>query len=237
MPDFADIRWQLEQRKREVGIGATGVVLAIGIILLGWWWFAVKWQPPPSIFDSPVEDVLGYLSMDDFSQMSLDERIAFLVEFSDRFRGMSQEDSAAMAAFLAGLSGPVREQATENARLLAKDILADGASTYLNLPAEDRAAYMDEWLAQWTRLGERITRGEERAGTDEERVTRLKDRAQEGSTRERDPERIRPLTTTGAVRFMDFWAREVETSASPREQGQIVLFMRDLRKHLTSSVR
>lgn len=235
MPDFADIRWQLEQRKREVAVGALGVLLTIAILLLGWWWFVVKWQPPPSIFDSPVEDVLGYLSMDDFSQLPLKERIAFLVEFSDRFRGMSQQDSAAMAAFLAGLSGPVREQATENARLLAKDILAEGAATYLDLPADERAAYMDEWLAEWMRLGERVTRGEERDQTDEDRVGRLKERAQADSTRERDADRIRPLTATGAVRFMDFWAREVETSASPREQGQIVLFMRDLRKHLTSS--
>ncbi len=29
MPDFADIRWQLEQRKREVGIGALGVTAVI----------------------------------------------------------------------------------------------------------------------------------------------------------------------------------------------------------------
>ena len=28
---------------------------------------------------------------------------------------------------------------------------------------------------------------------------------------------------------------EVESTASPREQGQIVLFMRDMRKHLTGS--
>lgn len=237
MVDLADIRWQLEQRKREVAVGAVGVVLIAAILIFAWWWFAVRWQPPPSIFDSPVEDVLGYLSMDDFSQLPLEERIAFLVEFSDRFRGMSQEDSAAMAAFLAGLSGPVREQATENARILAKDILAEGASTYVNLPAEERAAYMDEWIAQWMRLGERVTRGEERDRSDEERVERIRDRAREDSTREIDPDRIRPLTATGAVRFMDFWAREVETSASPREQGQIVLFMRDLRKHLTSSAR
>lgn len=234
MIELSDIRWQLEQRKREVAVGVGGTVLVLVIAFALWWFLVLKWQPPPSIFESPVEDVLGYLSMDDFSQLPLEERVAFLVEFSDRFRGMDQQDSAAMAAFLAGISGPVREQATDNVRILAKDILAEGAETYVNLPFGERGAFLDEWIAQWTRLGERMTRGEERENVDDqERVDNIKDDARADSTRERNPDRIAPLTAASAVRFMDFWSSEVETTASPREQGQIVLFMRDMRKHLT----
>lgn len=236
MVDLSDIRWQLEQRKRELAVGAGATILILAIALVLWWFLILKWQPPPSIFDSPVEDVLGYLSMEDFSELPLEERVAFLVEFSDRFRGMDQQDSAAMAAFLAGLAGPVREQATDNVRILAKDILADGAEDYVNLPIEERGAFLDDWIAQWTRLGERMTRGEERDNvSDQERVDNIKDGARADSTREIDQDRIRPLTAASAVRFMDFWASEVESTASPREQGQIVLFMRDMRKHLTGS--
>jgi type IV secretory pathway TrbD component len=234
MMDLADIRWQLEQRKREVTLG--GAVLAgILVLVLLLWLISSGRQPPPSIFDSPVEDVLGFLSMDDFSELPLEERMAFLIEFSDRFRGMNQQDSAAMAAFLAGLAGPVREQATDNARILAKDILVNGAEEYVNLPAGERAAFLDDWVLKWTRLGERMVRGEERQGvSDEDRVNTIKDGARADSTREIDDENIPELTGTSAVRFMDFWANEVETTASPREQGQIVLFMNDLRKHLTA---
>ena len=82
-------------------IGVSGLLVALLIGLLVWWAFFVRWQPPPSIFDSPVQDVLGYLAMDDFSQLPMEERIQFLIEFSDRFRGMEQSDSATMAAFLA----------------------------------------------------------------------------------------------------------------------------------------
>mgnify|MGYP001382375125 CR=1 FL=1 len=46
--------------------------------------------------------------------------------------------------------------------ILAKDILADGAEAYVNLPLEERGAFLDDWIAQWTRLGERMARGEER---------------------------------------------------------------------------
>ena len=233
MIDFGDIRSTIDERRREAAVG-SGLLVVLLLGALSWWLLANRFQPPPSIFESPVEDVLGYLSMDDFSQLPLEERMEFLLEFSDRFRGMSQQDSAAMAAFLAGLSGPVREQATDNARNLAKDILATGAEQYVNLPADQRAAFLDSWLAEWTRFGERMVRGEERSGvTDEERVGDIKDGARADSTRAMDADAIPALTATSAVRFMDIWASEVETTASPREQGQIVLFMQDLRKHLT----
>ena len=235
MADFSELRWQFEQRKREFAVGGAGILVVTLILWFAWWFIYVRWQPPPSIFDSPVEDVLGYLSLDDFSQLPLEERVAFLVEFSDRFRGMGQEDSAAMAAFLAGLAGPVREQATDNARELAKDILVDGAENYVNLPPDERGAFLDDWITRWTKLGERMVRGEERDNvTDEERVASMKDGAQNDQVREIDSDRIPEMTATSAVRFMDFWANEVESTASPREQGQIVLFMRDLRKHLTA---
>jgi hypothetical protein len=154
--------------------------------------------------------------------------------FADRFRGMEQDESAAMAAFLAGLAGPAREQATQNARELAKDILVDGAASYVDLPQEDRAAYLDDWITRWMRMGEKASRGEERDLTDEERLADVRGNTERGMTRERSTDNIPELTSNSAVRFMDFWSREVETTASPREQGQIVVFMRDLRKHFSS---
>ena len=99
-----DLQWKLGERRREFAIGASGLLVAVLVGLLIWWAFFVRWQPPPSIFDSPVQDVLGYLAMDDFSQLPMEERIQFLLEFSDRFRGMEQSDSATMAAFFAGMS-------------------------------------------------------------------------------------------------------------------------------------
>ena len=139
-----------------------------------------------------------------------------------------------MAAFLAGISGPVRETATENVRTLAKDILVDGASDYVNLPFSERGEFLDAWVIRWTKVGERMAMGEEREKTDEERVADMKSQADRDSTRELDESRIPDLTAVSAVRFMDFWSSEVESTASPREQGQIVVFMTDLRKHMTS---
>jgi hypothetical protein len=41
------------------------------------------------------------------------------------------------------------------------------------------------------------------------------------------------LEGEGAVAFMDFWQQEVESTASPSEQGQIGRFLEDMRKHLS----
>ena len=229
-----DLSQLIADRRREV-VSSLLVILVCGAVALFlWWWYVVRWQAPPSIFDSPVQNVLGYLAMDDFSQLPLEERVQFLLEFSDRFRGMEQSESATMAAFLAGISGPVRETATENVRTLAKDILVEGASDYVNLPFAERGEFLDAWVIRWTKIGERMAMGGERDRTDEERVSEMRGQAQRDSTRERDESRIPDLTAVSAVRFMDFWSSEVESTASPREQGQIVSFMTDLRKHLTS---
>ena len=231
---FEELSELVIDRRREVVSSLLALLICAFVVFFIWWWYVVRWQAPPSIFDSPVQNVLGYLAMDDFSQLPLEERVQFLLEFSDRFRGMEQSESATMAAFLAGIGGPVRETATENVRTLAKDILVDGASDYVNLPFSERGEFLDAWVIRWTKVGERMAMGEEREKTDEERVADMKSQADRDSTRELDESRIPDLTAVSAVRFMDFWSSEVESTASPREQGQIVVFMTDLRKHMTS---
>ncbi len=221
-----------ENRRREIGRVLGG---ALVIALLGggiYWWMEIRFRPPPSIFDAPVDDVLGYFALDDFSQLPVDERIRFLRELADRFRGMGQAESATMAAFLAGLSGPAREQATQNARLLAKDILAQGADEYFRIPEKDRGAYIDDWMVRWMKTGERIATGKESEKPDDERLADMKEQGARGRQRasERQGDEMPSLTDGGAVTFLDFWASDVEKASTPREQGQIVRFLGDVRK-------
>ena len=221
-----------ENRRRQLGLGAAGVALAA---LLGYgvyWWVEVRFRPPPSIFDSPVDDVLGYFALDDFSKLPIEERIRFLRELSDRFRGMDQAESATMAAFLAGLAGPAREQATQNARVLAKDILAEGANGYFAVLEKDRGKYIDEWMVRWLKTGECIATGKDGDKPDAERLADIRREGERGRERaaERPADRMPSLTDDGAMRFLDFWASDVEKASSPKEQGQIVRFLGDVRK-------
>ncbi len=233
---YADVRDRLDdflvERRKQILGGLAALVAGLGLWVAGYWWFEVRWRPPPSIFDTPVDDVLGYLALDDFNHLPLKERMRFLLDFADRFRGMSQSDSAIMAGFLAGLAGPAREQLTENARQLAKDILAEGAAKYVNLPPEEREKFMDEWLLEWMKTGERLVTGKVSDQSDGERLKDMKDDAKADAGRQRDPNRIPGLTDKSATRFLDFWSSDVEKSSSPKEQGQITRFMEDLRKHV-----
>jgi hypothetical protein len=221
-----------ETRRREI---LKSLAIAAGLAVIGYgayWWVEVRFRPPPSIFDTPVDDVLGYLAMDDFSQLPLEERIRFMMEFADRFRGMGQAESATMAAFMAGLTGPAREQATQNARTLAKDILAQGADEYFRIPAAERDKYIDDWIVKWTKTGERIATGKESGKPDDERLADIRKQGERGRERaaSRDTSTMPSLTDDGAMRFLDFWSSDVEKASSPKEQGQIVRFLGDVRK-------
>jgi hypothetical protein len=224
-------RW-MDGRERAVLMSA-GAVLSIAVVsVAGWWWLASRWTPPPSIFDSPVDDVLGYLAMDDFNQLSMEERMAYLGDFANRFRGFRQEESAAAAAFLAGVTGSTRETMRQNARTLAKDVLLDGARGYFAAEDADRARYLDEWLARWQRRAEEMVRGEARPMDDAARIKEIRAQAQDDMTRVRKPGDLPPLDSRSTARFLGFWQSDVESASTPREQGQIIRFMEDLRMHL-----
>jgi hypothetical protein len=231
----SDLPQWLEQRRGLVAAGGGGVLLAL-LLLGGVAWWSSRWQPPPSIFDSPVDDVLGYLAIDDFNRLPLAERVRFMVDFANRFRGLDQSESAVMAAFMAGLTGKAREQLTQNARLLAKDILAEGAATYVNLPPRERAKFIDEWLVRWSKVGEEIAEGEVRPRSDQDRLDEFRREAERGQRRQGRRGADLSLTEVGAARFLNFWESDVEKAATPREQAQITRFMTDVRKRLTGGI-
>ena len=236
MNPFESLRYRFQRAdpeaiRRTAMIGGSALALLVAVFAVIWW-TSIRWQPPPSIFDSPVDDSLGYLAIDDFNQLSLEERMQFLADFADRFRGLEQQESATAAAFLAGLNGPMREQMRQNVRTLAKDILLDGAEGYLSTTEEERAAYLDDWMTRWMREAERLARGEERDLTDDERTGRIKDRSRGGILDERERIEIPQMDGEDAVRFLDYWQSDIEVASTPREQGQIIRFLEDLRGHI-----
>ncbi|MSR18141.1 MAG: hypothetical protein EXS00_03065 [Phycisphaerales bacterium] len=232
--DFSDLSEWCAQRRSQIIKTTVSLLILLLLSVSAYWWFEVRFRPPPSIFDTPVDGVLGYLALDDFSQLSLEERLKFLTELADRFRGMEASDSALMASFLAGLGGPAKEQLRQNVRDLAKDILADSADSYLNLPADQRGAFIDQWAVDWMKRGERLASGKDSDKSDAERLTQIR----KDATRQDDRTARRQGTPTelgsgGAMQMLDLWQSEVEPASSPKEQGQIVRFLDDVRKRFS----
>ena len=222
-----------ETRRRDLGKIAALAAIVACVSYGVYWWMEIRFRSPPSIFDAPVDVVIGYFALDDFSQLPIEGRIRFLLELADRFRGMGQAESATMAAFIAGISGPAREQATQNARVLAKDILAQGASGYFDVPASQRDKYIDDWIIEWSKKGERIAKGKEDDKSDDERLADIRSQNERQRNRVRSEDQMPSLTEDGAMRFLDFWASDVEKASTPKEQGQIVRFLGDVRKRVT----
>src|SRR5436190_1437123 len=129
---FHRLRHADPARKRIVRIVMLNV-LAITVVLAAWMTVYHGHRPPPNIFDSPVDAVTSYLASRDFNGLSTKDRLDYIQGILKRFHSMSQSDSAAAAAFFAGLTGKANEQLTANARTLGKDILVEGAQQYLAL--------------------------------------------------------------------------------------------------------
>jgi hypothetical protein len=212
--DFHELKYTLQNRGKELFRAAAILAMLLVVSCGVWWWVSIRWRPPPSIFDTPVDDVLGYLALDDFNELSLEKRMNFLLELSNRFRGMESSDSAAMAGFFAGVTGPARKQMTQNVRILARDILVQGASGYFDAAPSDQGKESDE--------------------TDKERIDKIKSQSDRGEERMKERE-VPSLTEDGALGFMSIWQKEVEVTASPKQQGQISRFLQDVRKRYSNA--
>ncbi|MDE0890252.1 MAG: hypothetical protein OSA40_12440 [Phycisphaerales bacterium] len=234
---YESIRYRIEQlisgRERTVAKASIATVAGVLFLLIMVWWLGSRWRPPPSIFDSPVDDVLGYLALDDFNSLSLEERMRYLTEFAGRFQGFAQDESASAAAFLAGITGPTREQMRQNARILVKDVLLEGAEGYFAVSEADRGKFLDDWMAGWQRKAEEMIGQGADGRSDEERAAEIRADAREDMTRERDADRIPGLDGRAAERFIGFWQSDVDSASTPREQGQIIRFLDDLRVHVS----
>ncbi len=222
----------LEDRKRLAKIG--GALLVTLLVCLALLWNASRLRQPPSIFDTPIDNTLGYLTLKDFSKLPLEERIRFMMELAERFRSLKPSESAAMAAFLAGVAGPARDQLRDNVKMIAKDVLAEGAQNYMALPPEKRGAFLDEWIIKWQRKMEKVTTGKENTKTDSERLDAMRDQGKRNEERQNRMTGGGNLSDRGANGFLDFWQGEIQGSSTPREQGQITKFLDDMRTRLVN---
>ncbi len=222
----------LDDRRRLFKIGAALLVAILLCVALGWNFS--KLRPPPSIFDTPIDNTLSYLTLKDFSKLPLEERIRFMMDFADRFRSLKPSESAAMAAFLAGVAGPARDQLRDNVKMIAKDVLADGAQNYMALPVDKRGAFIDTWIIKWQRTMVKATTGKDDKKTDSERLDAMRDQGKRNEERQSRMTGGGNLSDRGASGFLDFWQGEIEGSSTPREQGQITKFLDDVRTRLVN---
>lgn len=231
IPHFQHLKNRSDSERRhdrKIVLIVLPSLLVIGMVL----WLILGFRghrQPPSIFDTPVDDVSGYLASADFNALSTQERLAYIQGILNRFGSMNQSDSAVASAFFAGLTAKASEQLMNNARTLGKDILVEGAAGYLAMKTDEKkGAYIDQWLVKWVQFSDQMGgRNDNRGGRSDSDILDRLSRQAKG-----DVQRIGEINPIMAQQAMDFWTRDVASVASPKEQGQIFVFLPAIRDHL-----
>jgi len=202
------------------------LVLLLATFVVVYQLFFSHYRRLPSIFDAPVDNIFGFMSEEEFNALSVDERMSIIRDILSRFSGVNQGDSAVAAAFLAGLSGPAMEKLANNARILGKDVLLEGAGEWATLLTEaEKEAFLDQWIVKWVRFAEE-SGGRDSNQTDQQILDRMTRQAK------RDVERNQNIDADMAQQVIDFWRQDIASVTTPLEQAQLYQFVPAIRDRL-----
>lgn len=220
---------EAQRRRMSMIAGATMALAGVagGSALA---WRAYRPIRVPDVARAPVPQTLNFALLDrNFNRLPLEERMNLVLALAERMRSMGAADSALVAAFAAGIRGEARRQLEENVRRLGVDFMTSYAKKYADVPEDQRAAFIENAMLEWMKLGEQIA-GIERDLTDEERIARAR------SQSERDAQRGRAaggqLTGQSATAFLQQMQSDVNQYASPNDRARTARFMRDMTRHL-----
>ncbi len=211
------------RRGRTIRIGAIVLVVLLAGAGGAYWKWGIVHQPNYATDD--LDDVLGFSFLtDDFNKLPIDERLRLLSELIERMKSSSAEDSAMLAAFMAGIAGQAREQLMENSSKIAIDMFDQYARKYDEVPPEEREKFIDDSFVDMAKKMEAMA-GVTRDISDEDRIKEM--------TRQvgRDKQRIESGKGPGgaiAGRLFDFVQNNVASKASPQQRGQGATLMRDM---------
>lgn len=220
-----------EDRKtlRRVGI------VAMTVLMLGSGaWATIEFWPrrQPDFLADPMDEVLDYtLLTGDFNKLPLEKRLGLIKNLVQRLKSMSAEDSMLMAMFATRLKEEARRQLEQNAKRLAVDMLDDYAQGYKGVAPEDRDAYLDQKILEFTRMMEDIAgQNSGLSQDDNERLAQLKRQAKKDEEQMQQGDRkMRPEVVGGFLRFLQ---KDSEKLATPVQQARMAKFGRDMVRHL-----
>lgn len=220
-------RWSRRKWPARALLGVAGAALLAGAIIAYDRWHV---KPPPNFAVAELDDVLDYAFMTEgFNKLPLQQRLDLIKQLVARMKGMSADDSALTAAFAAGIMGPARAQLQRNAEKLAVDLWDSYAKDYSSVKPEDRGAFLDRSIVDFTKTMEGIA-GVESGVADSDRLSQTKSQAQRDAARakERDPglnaERVGGLFT--------FVGRQSEQVQDVRQRSRMARFTRDVTRHM-----
>ena len=201
---------------------AAALGLGLGIYL------TIRPVPKPDYEQAEMGKIFNYtLLTEEFNNLPVEERIKLISQLVDRVGSMDASESVMMAQFFAGIAGEAREQIERNAGKLLVDATDLVAKDYAAVPAEERAAYLDDAYVRLVRLTSPFDGSIDRR-TDEELLERGRRDARQGQQEVSSGE----INADQAAGLLVFMNRQTSKSASPAQQQRLTLFMRDMTRRL-----
>jgi len=213
----------LRRRARAVALIGVPAALVVGGVGL---WLWLRPVPQPDFLTDDLDSLFNYTMLtDEFNRLSVQERLGLIQQLVERLKGMDAGESAMMAAFAAGIAGAAREQIMENASRLMIDMMDQYAAQYVELPPEERAAFIDAKVIEMVRTMEAMD-GTPTDRSDEEILAEGRRQAQRDMRMLSNPE-TRP-SGRQAGRIFAFMREDMGGNATPQERARVAPFVRDM---------
>ncbi len=217
------------ERKRLLRRRALVVAPIAAVVLGAGAWLALAPTPRPDYERDNLRTVFNYtLLTDEFNRLPVQERLELIGMLVRRVKGMSAADSALVAAFAAGIAGAAREQLEENVSRLAIDAWHMYAKDYAQVPPEDREAFLDQVVIEFSRMGETLS-GETSEATDTERLAEAREQARRDLEMMRSGQGPSNRLLARACRIMN---DDIGGHASGAQRSRGALMMRDMTRRL-----
>lgn len=219
--------WKTRPNVRRGAISALAVMLCASAAMA---YVSLRTRPVPDVFAADLTDVLDYtLVSDDFNKLPVKERLRLLQDFMRRLRAMDSGDSAAMAAFAAGITGKARAQLQKNAERLAVDLWDDFAKDYTKVDPADKDAYLNQAAIDFTKMMESLA-GVERDIDDDKRLKEMQRQAKRDE--QQMPGAGRAVDPAAVGAFLGLIDRVGQGNTSPTQRDRMAEFGRDMTRHL-----
>jgi len=184
--------------------------------------------PQPDYESADMSKMFNYtLLTDEFNRLPVKERLELVSQLYNRVRDMDASESAMMASFFAGVAGEARQQLEKNAGKLLVDATDMVAKDYTSVPPEQKKSYLDDAYIRLVRLTEPFDSSIANKSDEE-----ILERGKRDATNNRDSIKNGEVTAKQASRMLVFMDRQVQKSATIRQQQRLTLFMRDMTRNL-----
>ncbi len=218
-------KWAKPKVRARVLAGAAVLVIAGGAIGGFEYW---RLHHRPNYELDPVDDLAEFTFLrGDFNNLPIKERLRLIKEFADRIRNASSGDSALLASFAAGISGKAREQIQENGARLMLDMVDASAVDYMKVPPEERGAFLEKSVIEWTRIGDQVSGRGDRSDAEILADVKKQVKQREDMRKKMGPERSAKMAA-GIVTFLN---GNVANHSNPIQSQRTLQMMSDVNKH------